>query len=109
MNMEVNKILQGDCLEVLKTLPENSVDICILYGIYDILGLWKDFGTKLKKQILVGYGQAQIMGLAMEKFVSIIKKSTLIDYLMSWLREKSQMVFKLTTYAEFRLVAILAI
>jgi len=25
----LNKIIQGDCLEVLKTLPENSIDLIV--------------------------------------------------------------------------------
>lgn len=37
--MEVNKIIQGDCLEVLKTLPDESIDCCVTsppyYGLRD--------------------------------------------------------------------------
>lgn len=48
--MEVNKIIQGDCLEVLKTLESESVDCCITsppywglrdYGVSGQLGLEK--------------------------------------------------------------------
>lgn len=37
-----NKILQGDCLEVLKTLPDESVDMCVTSPPY--YGL-RDYGT----------------------------------------------------------------
>lgn len=50
--MEVNKIIQGNCLTVLKTLPDNSVDCCITsppywglrdYGHDEQLGGESDF------------------------------------------------------------------
>lgn len=34
--MEINKIYQGDCLEVLKTFPDNSVDACITDPPYEL-------------------------------------------------------------------------
>jgi DNA modification methylase len=37
-----NKILQGNCLEVLKTLPDNSIDCCVTSPPY--FGL-RDYGT----------------------------------------------------------------
>lgn len=40
--MEVNTIIQGDCLEVLKTLPDNSIDCCVTSPPY--YGL-RDYGT----------------------------------------------------------------
>lgn len=117
----INKILQGDCLIKLKELPENSVDsivtdppyelgfmgksICILYGKYDIMGLCKHFGIKLKKQILAGYGLVQIMVLGMVKFVLKEKSFIPTGYLTSGLKVKYQKGIKLTTYVEFLLVA----
>jgi len=50
--MEINKIIQGNCLTVLKTLPDNSVDCCITsppywglrdYGHDEQLGSEKHF------------------------------------------------------------------
>lgn len=39
MNLPLNTILQGDCLEMVKTLPDNSIDCCITsppyYGLRD--------------------------------------------------------------------------
>lgn len=50
--MEINKIIEGNCLQVLKTLPDNSVDCCITsppywglrdYGHEEQLGSEKHF------------------------------------------------------------------
>ena len=40
--LDNNKILQGDCLEVLKTLPDQSVDMCVTSPPYYAL---RDYGT----------------------------------------------------------------
>jgi DNA modification methylase len=40
--MEINKILQGNCIEVLKTLPDESIDCCVTSPPY--FGL-RDYGT----------------------------------------------------------------
>lgn len=120
-NMHTNQVIQGDCLDILKTLPENSVysivtdppyelgfmgkNTCTLYGRYDIMGLWKHFGIKLKRQTLVGYGLAQTMVLGMAKFVLKERSFTPIDYLMSGLKVKSLKGIKLTIYVESLLVA----
>lgn len=57
--MDINKIHQGDCLEVLKTLPENSIDCVVTsppywalrdYGVAGQLGLeptFQEYITKL--------------------------------------------------------------
>jgi site-specific DNA-methyltransferase (adenine-specific) len=50
--MEVNKIIQGDCLEVLKTIPNNSIDTIITdppYGLAFMGKEWDNFGTDLQK------------------------------------------------------------
>lgn len=120
-NMHTNQVIHGDCLEELKKLEENSVDsivtdppyelgfmgknTCTLYGRYDIMGLWKHFGIKLKRQTLVGYGLAQTMVLGMAKFVLKERSFTPIDYLMSGLKVKSLKGIKLTIYVESLLVA----
>jgi hypothetical protein len=121
MEQFINKVIMGDCQDILKTLPENSVDsiccdppyelgfmgknTCTLYGRYDIMGLWKHFGIKLKRQTLVGYGLAQTMVLGMAKFVLKERSFTPIDYLMSGLKVKSLKGIKLTIYVESLLVA----
>lgn len=40
--MELNTILNGDCLEMLKTLPENSIDCCVTSPPYYAL---RDYGV----------------------------------------------------------------
>jgi site-specific DNA-methyltransferase (adenine-specific) len=50
--MEVNKIIQGDCLEVLKVIPDNSIDTIITdppYGLAFMGKEWDSFGTDLQK------------------------------------------------------------
>jgi len=56
--MELNKILQGDCLNVLKNMPDESVDMVITsppywalrdYGVEGQLGLEKAFEEYIKK------------------------------------------------------------
>lgn len=41
--MEVNRIILGDCLEALKTLPDNSVDCCVTSPPYYAL---RDYGVE---------------------------------------------------------------
>ena len=119
------QLIQGDCLQKMKDIPDNSVDsivtdppyglgfmgksTCTLYGVYDIMGLCKRFGIKLKRQILVGYGLAQTMVLGMVKFVLKERSFTLTDYLMSGLKVKYLKGIKLTIYVEFLRVVILNI
>ena len=47
MRMETNKILTGDCFELIKTLPDNSIDLVITSPPYaDILSYGKDVSVK---------------------------------------------------------------
>jgi len=95
----------------MQKMPDNSVDsivsknACILYGIYDIMGLWKHFGKKLKKLIPVGYGLAQIMVLGTVKFVLKVRSIIPIAFLTSGQKVKYLKVIRLTTYVECQLVA----
>ena len=36
--MEVNKIIQGDCLEVMKDIPDKSIDMILFTSISLIIG-----------------------------------------------------------------------
>ena len=114
-------IIKGDCLEVLKTLSDNSVDSIVTdppYGIsfmgkkylhtlweYDTMGLWKHFGIRLKKPELAGYGLAQITGRVMERYALKVKSIILTAFLTSGKRVKYVGVFKLTICVEIVLVA----
>ena len=40
--MDINTIINGDCLEVLKSIPENSIDCCVTSPPYYAL---RDYGT----------------------------------------------------------------
>lgn len=40
--MELNKIYQGDCLDILRTFPDNSIDCCVTSPPYFAL---RDYGT----------------------------------------------------------------
>jgi DNA modification methylase len=62
--MEINKIYQGDCLEVLKALDENSVDSIVTdppYGIGFMGKNWDKFkqDKRTKSQVVnMGSGMA---------------------------------------------------
>ena len=56
--MQVNHIYQGDCLDVLKTFPDESIDMCITsppywalrdYGVKNQLGLEPTFQEYISK------------------------------------------------------------
>src|SRR3990167_6732157 len=58
MELPINKIICGDSLEVLKTLPDDCIDMCITsppyyglrnYGVEGQLALEKTFEEYLKK------------------------------------------------------------
>jgi len=60
--MEINTVIQGDCLEVLKTLPDKSIDCCVTsppyYGLRDYgkdeqIGLEKTPEEYIKKLVQV--------------------------------------------------------
>jgi len=44
-NMPVNTILPGDCLSVLKQLPDNSIDLIVTDPAYWTLNKWRNVGT----------------------------------------------------------------
>jgi site-specific DNA-methyltransferase (adenine-specific) len=48
----INKIIQGDCLEIMKEIPDNSIDTIITdppYGLSFMGKEWDSFGTDLQK------------------------------------------------------------
>ena len=46
MKLQLNKIYQGDCIEVMKTMPENSIDYCIADFPYNI----SNYGNSITKK-----------------------------------------------------------
>lgn len=43
MKNTINKIVVGDCVEVMKTIPDNSIDMCITSPPYDNLRVYKGY------------------------------------------------------------------
>lgn len=74
-SMEINTVIQGDCLEVLKTLPDKSIDCCVTsppyYGLRDY-GTGKWIGgnpdcphkrmSKFSENTITGHGQEELRG-----------------------------------------------
>jgi len=90
--MEVNKIIQGDCLEVMPTIPNKSIDmiLCDLpYGttackwdtIIPFEPLWKEY-----KRIIKDNGA--IVLTASEPFASILRMSNFKEYKYDWIWNK---------------------
>jgi site-specific DNA-methyltransferase (adenine-specific) len=46
--MEINKIIQGDCLEVMKTFPDESIDMILTSPPYDNLREYKGYNFNFK-------------------------------------------------------------
>lgn len=44
--METNRIIQGDCIEVMRTLPENSIDAIITDPPYNVLGKTQEWDKR---------------------------------------------------------------
>ena len=68
----MSKIIQGDCLEVLKTLPDESVDCCITsppyYGLRDYgTGEWVGGDPNCPQRRLSKYSPSTITGHAQEE------------------------------------------
>ena len=91
----VNKIIQGDCLEVLPTLPDNSVDmiLCDLpYGttqnkwdsVIDLEKLWAEYERIIKDN---GCIVLTSQGLFTAKL--ILSNEKLFKYKIVWIKSKS--------------------
>ena len=90
--MEYNKILQGDCLEVMPNIPDKSIDmiLCDLpYGttackwdtIIPFEPLWKEY-----KRIIKDNGAIVLFGS--EPFSSYLRLSNIKDYKYDWIWNK---------------------
>ena len=87
-----NKVIHGDCLEVMPTLPDKSIDmiLCDLpYGttackwdtIIPFEPLWKEYKRLIKdNRAIVLFGQ--------EPFSSFLRISNLVDYKYDWKWDK---------------------
>jgi len=90
----INEITQGDCLELMKQIPDNSIDmvLCDLpYGTtkckWDVIipfdQLWKEYGRVTKEN-------AAIVLTAAQPFTSVLIGSNLKDFRYTWVWEKSK-------------------
>ena len=41
MSLPMDQIIEGDCVEVLKTFPQNSIDSCVTDPPYGLVGHFK--------------------------------------------------------------------
>ena len=91
----INKIIQGDCLEVLPTLPDNSIDmiLCDLpYGttqnkwdsVIDLEKLWSEYERIIKDN---GCIVLTAQGLFTAKL--ILSNEKLFKYKIVWIKSKS--------------------
>lgn len=94
MDNQTVKLLQGDCLELMKTIPDGSVDLVLTdppYGttqnkwdsIIDLEMMWKEVWRVLKPN-----GACVLFGG--EPFSSALRMSDLRNYKYDWVWEKSK-------------------
>ena len=87
--MEYNKIIQGDCVEVLKTMPDNCIDTIITDPPYGLGFMGKQWDTFDKNQ----FGKAGEEGqndLKVKKNFNILpryKTDGLYDFTKNWAKE----------------------
>ena len=92
--LEINKIHQGDCLELMKDIPDKSIDmiLCDLpYGTtqckWDVIipfdKLWEQY-----KRIIKDNGAIVLFGS--EPFSSALRMSNIKNYKYDWIWEKEQ-------------------
>lgn len=72
--MDFNTVMQGDCLEVLKTLPDKSIDCCVTsppyYGLRDYgTGKWVGGDPKCPHKRTSKFSPRTITGHAQEELI----------------------------------------
>ena len=87
------KLYQGDCLEVMETLPNNSVDLILTdlpYGItqceWDIEISFKEMWRRIK---LLRKDITPIILFGSEPFSSFLRMSNIKEYKYDWIWEKN--------------------
>ena len=88
------KLIQGDCLEVMKTLPDNSVDAIITdlpYGTtackWDVVIPFEPMWAQVKR-VIKDNGAIVLFGS--EPFSSYLRLSNIKDYKYDWKWDKKQ-------------------
>ena len=79
-------ILQGDCLEVLATLPENSVDTCITDPPYGLGFMGKQWDTFDKSQFGIAGNEGENDLKVKKNFKALprYRKDGLYDFTLDW-------------------------
>lgn len=91
----VNKVVQGDCLEVMKTIPDKSVDmiLCDLpYGttqnkwdsVIDLQKLWAEY-----ERIIKDNGAIALTSQGVFTAKLILSNEKLFKYKITWIKSKS--------------------
>ena len=94
MMMDINTIIHGDCLEVMKTLPDNSIDLILTdppYGttacdwdkVPDLELMWKEINRICKPNA------AKIM-TSSQPFTTTLIQSNIQDFRYEWVWKKTQ-------------------
>ena len=99
---EINKIYHGDCLEVMKDIPDQSIDMILCdppYGTtacqWDIIIPFESMWKQLKRVIKL---DGAIVLFGSEPFSSALRMSNIKNYKYDWVWEKSQAVGHLNAY-----------
>ena len=95
--MEINKIYQGDCLELMKQLEDKSVDLILCdlpYGVMDsgwdkgidLIKLWNEY-----RRIIKDLGVIVLFGNNIFSFKLVIPAIDLFKYKYVWIKTNSTM------------------
>ena len=96
MNINDNiELLQGDCLETIKNIPDKSIDLVLTDPPYDTTPLTWD--KKIPKELLwneyyrICKPNSAIVIFGQEPFSSLLRISNLKDYKYDWIWEKERL------------------
>jgi len=88
----LNKIIQGDCLEIMKQMPDKSVDLCLTdfpYGIGESYDVFDDSEQNVKD--LVDKAMPEILRVSKRVLLTCatrqIKWYTQSDWILAWVNE----------------------
>ena len=92
MTLELNTIIQGDCMEVMKNIPDKSIDLVLTdppYGTtacdWDKVVSFNDMWREIKR--ITKSGQAVITGS--QPFTSLLVASNIDNFKHEWIWQKN--------------------